>query len=792
MDERKKRAGKEGKRLNVRVNHFPLVTSLKKAYHYDVEVTTPFKRENRKSDKDLFFRAFEKLKKVYTQEFKRPFGVVFDGLKNAYSSHELFPSGSFEGKVELPEVEDLPEKLIELTIKLTLVGAVDVKSAIDSFCRQGSSSDTTVKGATQVINTIFGHMGHADNKLLTIGPTVFPKNQGRVIDIGRGRSLWHGTYLSFRPAWKPFLNVEMVSKPGYEEGSVLDFCSKVDYFNPQKMPPGQIKNISKELKGLKCRFERPDGHKRDYRANGLGPVATAPTAVQIERDGKTLEMSVQQYFMEEYKHKLEFPNYYTLHVGNPDRKIYLPIDMCKIKKQACPNNKKLTEDQTAQMIRFTAVTPEERKKRIEDGLRSMSNAFKQDPYAQEFGINVEGNMTTIPARMLDPPQLRYKGDKADVNENPSNGKWRMNKGAKFVDSKDLIRWAIMDLAGLQDQQIDTFVRGLTRSAWFCGLTIRPPSGKERCDLRRERDKAENKFRRLVTSMKDPQLVMVFSAGKDPMYSILKHVGDIDLKVPTQFVLKKNVFGKRGSPDPDAQTLHNICLKINSKLGGKNHDLSNTSRPEILKKPVMLIGADVTHPSPEAMGQKPSIAAMVASCDPLGLIYNCEVRLQWREGSDGKTKVEEVIKDTQGMIRLLLVKFYKATKQKPEKLIFYRDGVSEGQFLDVLNRELSAIRRACASLPGDYKPGITFLVAQKRHKTRLFPENPGKDGVGRMKNVPPGTVVDTDITSPTEESFFLASHEGIQVSPVALEYHVNSLVSSSSGHNEALSLPQAVG
>ncbi len=62
---------------------------------------------------------------------------------------------------------------------------------------------------------------------------------------------------------------------------------------------------------------------------------------------------------------------------------------------------------------------------------------------------------------------------------------------------------------------------------------------------------------------------------------------------------------------------------------------------------------------------------------------------------------------------------------------------------------------------DYEPGVTFMVAQKRHKTRLFPDDP-RQGVGRMGNVPPGTVVDTEITNPTEESFFLASHEGIQV------------------------------
>lgn len=95
------------------------------------------------------------------------------------------------------------------------------------------------------------------------------------------------------------------------------------------------------------------------------------------------------------------------------------------------------------------------------------------------------------------------------------------------------------------------------------------------------------------------------------------------------------------------------------------------------------------------------------------------------------------------------------------MVFYRDGVSEGQFEDVLVREISAIQRACKSLEADYEPGITYLVVQKRHNTRLFPENSAQ-GVGRMKNVPPGTVVDTDITHPTETSFFLASHEGIQV------------------------------
>ena len=93
--------------------------------------------------------------------------------------------------------------------------------------------------------------------------------------------------------------------------------------------------------------------------------------------------------------------------------------------------------------------------------------------------------------------------------------------------------------------------------------------------------------------------------------------------------------------------------------------------------------------------------------------------------------------------------------------FFRDGVSEGQFEMVLNKEISAIQRACQSLQADYEPLITYFVAQKRHHTRFFPTQNSKDHL-RNGNVLPGTVVDTDITHPTVSSFYLASHEGIQV------------------------------
>ncbi|MGH0192186.1 UNVERIFIED_CONTAM: hypothetical protein FKN15_004851 [Acipenser sinensis] len=81
--------------------------------------------------------------------------------------------------------------------------------------------------------------------------------------------------------------------------------------------------------------------------------------------------------------------------------------------------------------------------------------------------------------------------------------------------------------------------------------------------------------------------------------------------------------------------------------------------------------------------------------------------------------QEIIQDLAAMVRELLIQFYKSTRFKPTRIIFYRDGISEGQFNQVLHHELLAIREACIKLEKDYQPGITFVVVQKRHHTRLF-------------------------------------------------------------------------
>ncbi|KAH7937750.1 hypothetical protein HPB49_015224 [Dermacentor silvarum] len=211
----------------------------------------------------------------------------------------------------------------------------------------------------------------------------------------------------------------------------------------------------------------------------------------------------------------------------------------------------------------------------------------------------------------------------------------------------------------------------------------------------------------------------------------------------------------------------IPVEVNAKLGGINNTIPQEVKTIVFDHPAIIMGADVTHPAPSEMN-KPSIAAVVASVDRYAFRYIATFRIQ-KQNAVAKARIE-IIEDMKNIAKDLLLSFYQINKFKPEKIIFYRDGVSEGQFSHVLQYEIAALREACTALESGYEPGITFLSVQKRHQTRFMPRN-RSDGSGKHGNVPPGTVVDTVVTHPVDFDFFLCSHFGIQGTSRPAHYYV---------------------
>ncbi|XP_012837947.1 PREDICTED: protein argonaute 5-like [Erythranthe guttata] len=156
--------------------------------------------------------------------------------------------------------------------------------------------------------------------------------------------------------------------------------------------------------------------------------------------------------------------------------------------------------------------------------------------------------------------------------------------------------------------------------------------------------------------------------------LIKRVCETELGIVSQCCQPQNILKSNNH-----QFLENVSLKINVKVGGRNTVLEKAlcrKIPFVSDRPTIIFGAYVTHPQP-GDESSPSIAAVVASMDwPEVTKYRALVSAQGH--------MEEIIQDLYinkdcGMIREHLVAFYQNNKCFPHRLIFYRDGVSEGQF-----------------------------------------------------------------------------------------------------------------
>uniref|UniRef100_A0A0E0GRX3 Piwi domain-containing protein n=1 Tax=Oryza nivara TaxID=4536 RepID=A0A0E0GRX3_ORYNI len=415
--------------------------------------------------------------------------------------------------------------------------------------------------------------------------------------------------------------------------------------------------------------------------------------------------------------------------GSDSRPTYLPMEVCRIVKGQ-RYSRKLNECQVTRMLRLARETPEERENSILE--IANENNYGNDYHAKEFGIGVTNQLALVDARVLPAPMLKYHDSGQEKVCNPSIGQWNMNN-KRMLNSGSINYWACLTFAScVRLAEVRTFCKELVRVCNSIGMQI---TG-EPC-------------------------VHIRQACQDHLDTAVRDIH----RQSAEFISQKGVIGQQ----------------LELMVGGRNtvlEDALNRRIPLLTDMPTMIFGADVTHP-PAGEDSSPSIAAVVASMDwPEVSKYKCSVSSQSHREEIIADLFTEV-KDSQnrlvygGMIRELIESFRKANGScKPGRIIFYRDGVSEGQFSQVLLSEMDAIRKACASIEEGYLPPVTFVVVQKRHHTRLFPEDHhARDQMDRSRNILPGTVVDTKICHPSEFDFYLCSHSGIQGTSHPTHYHV---------------------
>ncbi|KAH8290508.1 hypothetical protein KR054_003715 [Drosophila jambulina] len=777
---RRPNLGREGRPIVLRANHFQVTMPRGYVHHYDINIQPD--KCPRKVNREII--------ETMVHAYSKIFGVlkpVFDGRNNLYTRDPL-PIGNERLELEVTLPGEGKDRIFRVTIKWQAqVSLFNLEEALEGRTRQ------IPYDAILALDVVMRHL--PSMTYTPVGRSFFSSPEGYYHPLGGGREVWFGFHQSVRPSqWKMMLNIDgelwhrplvrrivllkllclLVSATAfYKSQPVIDFmCEVLDIrdINEQRKPltDSQRVKFTKEIKGLKIEITHCGQMRRKYRVCNVTrrPAQMQSFPLQLE-NGQTVECTVAKYFLDKYRMKLRYPHLPCLQVGQEHKHTYLPLEVCNIVAgQRCI--KKLTDMQTSTMIKATARSAPDREREINNLVKRAD--FNNDSYVQEFGLTISNSMMEVRGRVLPPPKLQYGGrvstgitgqqlfppqNKVSL-ASPNQGVWDM-RGKQFFTGVEIRIWAIACFAPqrtVREDALRNFTQQLQKISNDAGMPIigQPCF----CKYATGPDQVEPMFRYLKITFPGLQLVVVVLPGKTPVYAEVKRVGDTVLGMATQCVQAKNV--NKTSP----QTLSNLCLKINVKLGGINSILVPSIRPKVFNEPVIFLGADVTHP-PAGDNKKPSIAAVVGSMDAHPSRYAATVRVQQHR--------QEIIQELSSMVRELLIMFYKSTGgYKPHRIILYRDGVSEGQFPHVLQHELTAIREACIKLEPEYRPGITFIVVQKRHHTRLFCAEK-KEQSGKSGNIPAGTTVDVGITHPTEFDFYLCSHQGIQGTSRPSHYHV---------------------
>ncbi|KAK4517552.1 uncharacterized protein ATC70_000892 [Mucor velutinosus] len=544
-----------------------------------------------------------------------------------------------------------------------------------------------------------------------------------------------------------FVNIDVSATVMYESGRLPEIAAKIlnkRSLNELRMgvPDRDMIMLNRLLKGRTILVTHRGERRLTFKITNLG----GPANQVAFADANGNNILVSDYFLQTYNLRLNYP-FLPCVVVRKD--IFLPMEVCEI-TSGQRFTRRLNPRQTTEFITATAKPPQVRFNMINQGLDLLRH--RNNPYLEEFGLKISQEMEIVNARIMEPPRVAF--GQAAIRPQPSG--WNL-QGKQFKQPATLASWSLVNFAGaVPIQAIQRFIRELVTIFAGLGMAVinrNPPTLNADPQGNIERTLKEAWLNAGRQARAEPQLIFCILPNLgSQLYGEIKRITDTVIGVPSQCLQSKHIAQAK------KQYCANVALKVNVKLGGTNHVLHHEEIPFVSNRPTIVFGIDVSHPFPGS--NAPSVAAVTASVDSMAARFVATIRLQART---------EIVSDLGNVIIELLRKFYQKTGLKPQRMIFYRDGVADSQFQHVMTAEVNVIRQACAHLDPDFRPTITFVVVQKRHRVRFLPAN--RNDADRSGNCLPGLVVDTHIVHPFEFDFYLQAHAAIKGTARATHYYV---------------------
>ncbi|XP_043484450.1 piwi-like protein Siwi [Leptopilina heterotoma] len=416
--------------------------------------------------------------------------------------------------------------------------------------------------------------------------------------------------------------------------------------------------------------------------------------------------------------------------------IYLVPELCRLTG--------LTDDMRSDfrtmnaLATYTKLDPRTRIERLKSFNARLLREPKVVKELSEWGLKLDNNLTNVKGRVI-PKEPIYMADGKVFNV--QGGSWdneiRANKMLVTANLKD---WVVIVPQRMM-QECKDLVSGIIKAARGMYFPMTEPRINE---IRNDSVVSYMQALEHVMSRANPQMILFIVPNNNvDRYAAIKSKCCVDRPVLSQVVMKRTVYAK-GKPNFTAAT--KIAIQINCKLGGAPWTVN------LPEGNIMVAGFDVCHDK-SARGR--DYGALVASLNKNFGRYFSSVNAH----NNGEELSNSLSVD---MVKACH-KYKSVNGVLPSTIIFYRDGVGEGQIPFVMDIEVEQIKDKLNALYGDsnaYK--FAFIIVTKRINSRFFYQG---------QNAPPGTVVDDVVTNPARFDFFLISQSGGRGTVTPSSYNV---------------------
>jgi len=431
------------------------------------------------------------------------------------------------------------------------------------------------------------------------------------------------------------------------------------------------------------------------------------------------------YYQQKYGIKIDDPRQFMLvsksrerdiRAGQPEY-IYLIPELC----QATGMTDRMRQDfrLMQEISAYTRLNPQKRIEALESFNHRLQTTPESMKILNEWDMKLDKELMEIEARELPKESIVFGGDQTVVTN--EKAEWSIRGSTSMYKTVECVRWIFLYPEDMENESLK-FLAALIEAGKAMNYTIAKPLHKSIQD-----DRQQTYVREIdAIAQKKPRFILIaLPTNRADRYSSVKQKAMVEYGIPCQVIVKNRVMNNKN--------LHSICTKvaiqINAKLGGL---------PWTIKLPIkglMTIGFDISH------NKSKSIGALVATMDLNVSEEFYSVTMEYKDGN-------EMVKELDKYVQIAIKKYSAACGSYPERIVFYRDGVGEGQLEYIMNQEVIPMQQMLTKFY-DNEPKFAYVLVNKRTNARFF--KPMGNG---YINPRPGTIIDQDVTSYDRKDFFL--------------------------------------